>query len=122
MRDFRYLIIGGGMTADAAVQGIRQVDPVGSIGLLSAEVHAPYDRPPLTKGLWKGTPLAAIWRKDAVQEATLYLGRWARLLDPVERRVTDNQGATYRYKKLLLATGGSPKRLPRAAGSDSVVY
>ena len=50
------------MTADAAVQGIRQVDAAGSIGLLSAEVHAPYDRPPLTKGLWKGKPLAAIWR------------------------------------------------------------
>jgi NADPH-dependent 2,4-dienoyl-CoA reductase/sulfur reductase-like enzyme len=110
------------MTADAAVQGIRQVDPTGSIGLVSSEVHAPYDRPPLTKGLWKGTPLATIWRKDAVQEATLHLGRSARLLDPAQRRVTDDHGATYRYEKLLLATGGSPRRLPHVADSDSILY
>ena len=49
-------------------------------------------------------------------------GRWARLLDPVERRVTDDHGATYRYEKLLLATGGAPRRLPRAADSDSILY
>jgi NADPH-dependent 2,4-dienoyl-CoA reductase/sulfur reductase-like enzyme len=110
------------MTGDAAVQGIRQVDAAGSIGLLSAEVHAPYDRPPLSKGLWRGKPLAAIWRKDAVQEATLYLGRSARQLDPDQRRVIDDHGATYRYEKLLLATGGSPRRLPRAADSDSILY
>jgi NADPH-dependent 2,4-dienoyl-CoA reductase/sulfur reductase-like enzyme len=98
------------------------VDSAGSIGLVSAEVHAPYDRPPLSKGLWKGKPLATIWRKDAVQEATLYLGRQARTLDTTERRVTDDQGMTYRYDKLLLATGGSPRRLPHADDSDALVY
>ena len=53
MPDYRYLIVGGGMTADAAVMGIRKVDRSGSIGLVSSELHAPYERPPLTKGLWK---------------------------------------------------------------------
>ena len=47
---YKYLIIGGGMTADAAVAGIRQVDPDGSIGLIGAEHHPPYARPPLSKG------------------------------------------------------------------------
>ena len=54
MNNYKYLIIGGGMTADAAVSGIREIDSEGSIGLVSAEPDPPYDRPPLSKGLWKG--------------------------------------------------------------------
>lgn len=51
MPHYTYLIIGGGMTADAAVHGIRQRDAHSSIGLISAESDPPYDRPPLSKGL-----------------------------------------------------------------------
>src|SRR2546422_7311549 len=47
---------GGGMTADAAAQGIREVDANGTIGLVGAEPHPPYNRPPLSKALWKGDP------------------------------------------------------------------
>jgi 3-phenylpropionate/trans-cinnamate dioxygenase ferredoxin reductase component len=61
MLHYTYLIIGGGMTADASVEGIRQIDPNDSIGLISAEPHRPYDRPPLSKGLWKGKLLESIW-------------------------------------------------------------
>ncbi|PYO28103.1 MAG: pyridine nucleotide-disulfide oxidoreductase, partial [Gemmatimonadetes bacterium] len=50
MPDYTYLIVGGGMTADAAVQAIREADPAGSIGMIGAEPHPPYDRPPLSKG------------------------------------------------------------------------
>ncbi len=46
-----YLLIGGGMTADAATQGIRAVDPDGTIGLIGMEPVPPYNRPPLSKGL-----------------------------------------------------------------------
>ncbi len=46
------------MTADAAVKGIRETDDRGNIGLICAESDPPYDRPPLTKGLWKDKPLA----------------------------------------------------------------
>ena len=56
MPHYTYLIIGGGMSADAAVHGIRQRDAHGAIGLISAELDPPYDRPPLSKGLWQGTP------------------------------------------------------------------
>jgi hypothetical protein len=41
MPNYKYLIIGGGMTSDAAVAGIRQVDPTGSIGMISALTTAP---------------------------------------------------------------------------------
>jgi 3-phenylpropionate/trans-cinnamate dioxygenase ferredoxin reductase component len=49
------------MAAAAAVGGIRDVAPGGSIGLITAEPHSPYNRPPLSKGLWKGDPLDSIW-------------------------------------------------------------
>ena len=54
MRSYRYLIVGGGMTADSACRGIREHDSDGSIGLVGAEGHPPYSRPPLTKALWQG--------------------------------------------------------------------
>jgi len=41
MPDYSYLIVGGGMTADAAAQAIRAADPRGSIGLVSADPHPP---------------------------------------------------------------------------------
>lgn len=56
MPHFKYLIVGAGMTGDAAVSGIREVDPNGPIGLIGGEQDRPYDRPPLTKALWKGAP------------------------------------------------------------------
>ena len=65
MPSYKYLIVGGGMTADAAVRGIREIDPNGSIGLVGAENDPPYDRPPLSKGLWKGKPLAYWLRAHA---------------------------------------------------------
>jgi len=47
------VIIGGGMRGNAAVDGIREIDKDSSILLISAEKDPPYDRSPLTKGLWK---------------------------------------------------------------------
>ncbi len=120
MPNYTYLIVGGGMTADAAVHGIREVDASGSIALLSAEGHPPYDRPPLSKKLWKGDPLESIWRHTESQGVTLHLGRTVRHLEPQNKRVTDDQGAVYSYGKLLLATGGTPRRLP--FGGEQIIY
>jgi NADPH-dependent 2,4-dienoyl-CoA reductase/sulfur reductase-like enzyme len=120
MPNYMYLIVGGGMTADAAVRGIREADRAGSIGLLGAEGHPPYDRPPLSKKLWKGKPLESIWRQTESPGVTLHLGRTARHLDPQNKRVTDDQGTAYGYGKLLLATGGTPRRLP--FGGEQIIY
>jgi 3-phenylpropionate/trans-cinnamate dioxygenase ferredoxin reductase subunit len=120
MPHYYYLIIGGGMTADAALHGIREVDSQNSIGLLSAESYPPYDRPPLSKGLWKGKPLDRIWRGTDELDAELHLGRTAQQLDPKEKRVIDDQGTEYTFEKLLLATGGAPTRLP--FGGDQIMY
>src|SRR3989449_6226398 len=110
MPDYTYLIVGGGMTADAAVAGIRDADPAGSIGLIGTEPHTPYNRPPLSKGLWKGESEDSIWRSGAKAAAQLHLGRRVVSVDPTGRRLTDDRGTVYGYRKLLLATGGSPPR------------
>jgi len=120
MEHYKYLIIGGGMTAEAAVRGIREVDSNGTIGLIGAEPDPPYNRPPLSKALWKGKPLTGIWRSTENQGVQLALKHTAQTLDPRNKRVTDEQGAVYTFDKLLLATGGTTRRLP--FGGDQVIY
>jgi len=120
MPDYKYLVIGGGMTADAAIGGIREIDSKGSIGVVGSEPDPPYNRPPLSKGLWKGEALETIWRGTAEKNASLHLGRTAVSLDARQKRVQDDQGTTYGYEKLLLATGAAPRRLPFDDGS--VIY
>ena len=120
LNDYPYLIIGGGMTADSAARAIREADPKSPIGLISAEAHPPYNRPPLSKALWKGEPEATIWRGTDQAGVDLLLARRVTAVDPAARTVTDHTGAVRRYGKLLLATGGTPRRLP--LGTDQVIY
>lgn len=120
MPEYDYLIVGGGMTADAAVRGIREVDSDGSVGLISLEPDPPYNRPPLSKGLWKGKDLETIWRRTDERAVDLHLGTRADRLDPKNHTVHDKDGGSYAYRKLLLATGGKPRRFP--FGDDAILY
>jgi len=108
------------MTADAACRGIRDVDPEGSIGLVGEEPVAPYARPPLSKALWKGKEESSVWRGTTELGVELLLGRRVLSLDLDERTATDDTGETHTYDRLLLATGGTPRRL--GSGDDGVVY
>ncbi|MEZ4422730.1 MAG: FAD-dependent oxidoreductase [Gemmatimonadota bacterium] len=115
MPQHRYLIVGGGITADAAARGIRSVDPEGSIGILSQESDPPYDRPPLSKGLWKGWPVERVLRGTReLPNVQLHLGRRAQRIDREPRTVLDERGTIYSYDKLLIATGLQPRTLPDA--------
>lgn len=120
MHSTRYLIVGGGMTADAAAKGVREHDADGAIAIVAAETHPPYARPPLTKGLWKGGDEAKIWRgTDALAGVELRTGRRISSLDLDAHSAVDDQGEEYRYERLLLATGSRPREL---AGSEGVIY
>src|SRR5712691_2008926 len=120
MTNYQYVIIGGGMTASAAVDGIRELDASGGLGLFSAEPDAPYNRPPLSKALWKGTSEDSIWRKTEEKQVEMHLGRLIKRIIPEQKRVIDDQGNIFTYEKLLLATGGRPRRL--AFGDDQIIY
>ena len=112
MPHYPFLIVGGGMTADAAVKRIRTFNASDAIGIISGEAHPPYNRPPLSKALWKGEPLEKIWRGTPTENVSLVLSRTAISLDPLKKVVLDDAGGTSSYGKLLLATGGRVRRLP----------
>ena len=120
--DHDYLILGAGMAGAAAVQGIRKHDARGSVCLLGAEPHPPYDRPPLSKDLWNGRKRPEqIWRDIESARATLFPGRRALAIDARGKSVRDDHGDRHRYRTLLVATGGTPRRIQGLDG-DRVVY
>ncbi len=119
MDTYRYVIVGGGMAGHAAASAIRELDRDGALALVGAEPDRPYARPPLSKGLWLGKSEDQVWLPD-VPGLELHAGRRAVSLDTKAREVRDDQGRVYRYERLLLATGGEPRRLP--TGEDRVIY
>ena len=120
MKKYQYVIVGGGMAGDAAIAGIRELDLNGSILLISAESNPPYNRPPLTKGLWKGKALDSIWRNSEEKHADILLNRTVVSIDLNHKIISDNIGDTFGFEKLLLATGGTSRHLP--IGREDVVY
>jgi 3-phenylpropionate/trans-cinnamate dioxygenase ferredoxin reductase subunit len=112
----KYLIIGGGTATARAVEGIREVDYDGSIMVVTAEPHLPYDRPPLSKGVLLGSddPTAALpheeewYRKHQVD---LRLGDPVASIDPDAHTATMVSGEQLAWERLLLATGSSVRRL-----------
>ncbi len=119
MSETRYLIVGGGMAGHAAAAAIREVDGDAGIVLLAAEPDAPYARPPLSKGLWLGKPEESVWLPE-VPGLELHRSRRAVSLDVAAREVRDDAGTVHRYDRLLLATGGAPRRL--ASDGGRIVY
>ena len=108
------------MTADAACRGIRDHDSDGRIGLVGEEAFAPYARPPLSKALWKGQEESSVWRGTEELGVEVLVGRRVTSVDLDGRTATDDAGETHSYEKLLLATGGTPRRVE--AWDDSVIY
>ena len=120
MQKYTYLIVGGGIASDSAIQAIRKIDLEGTIGMISQEDHSPYERPPLTKTLWKGGDIEDIWRETGNLGVNLHLSRTAMTLYTAEKKVYDNQGQEYKYDKLLIATGCRPNILRNS--TDDVIY
>ena len=121
MGEFDYVIVGGGLAGASAIQGIRERDHLGSILLISEETHPPYDRPPLSKKLWFGkTRVEEIFLHDQRYydelEVAMMLGDKVEKLDPQEKTFTTANGKHYRFGKLLLATGASPRRIDIPGG------
>ncbi|MBF4583816.1 NAD(P)/FAD-dependent oxidoreductase [Curtobacterium sp. VKM Ac-2865] len=124
MTDYRYLIVGGGMVADAAARGIRELDTDGSIGVLSEDVDRPYARPALSKKLWTDPDFSWDEKVDLHTEETgaeFVLGTRVVSIDRAAKTVTTADGATHGYDQLLIATGGKPRGLPGLDPSDRVL-
>jgi len=120
MQTTRYLIVGGGMTGAEAAKAVRERDPEAVVTLVGSEPHSPYKRPPLTKKLWSGGEESSIWKGTEELGIELRLGRRIAALDLEASRAVDDQGEEYAYEKVLLATGGRPRRL--GGGDQEVIY
>jgi 3-phenylpropionate/trans-cinnamate dioxygenase ferredoxin reductase component len=110
------VIVGAGHCGGRAAQALREFGWQGRIDLIGAEPHAPYERPPLSKGLLTGERSADECRlRSAEDEARDHITRHtdtAESIDTATCSVRLRSGASIAYESLLLATGGLLRRLP----------
>jgi len=127
-QSYTYIIVGAGLAGGCAADVIRQSDKKGSVLLVGDEKHLPYDRPDLSKKLWFGKKkLEQIFLHDQKfydeHEIQVTLGSRIVEVDAKLKSVKDDKGNTYRYDKLLLATGGIPRTLPIPGGDiEGICY
>jgi NAD(P)H-nitrite reductase large subunit len=127
MADAKYIIVGGGLAAARACEGIREVDATGSILVITQEHHLPYQRPPLSKGYLAGRQGL---ERVVLHEESYYREQGIRVLTGVTaerisrrgRKVALSTGETLEYEELLLATGGRAWRLPLSGAELQGVY
>jgi len=117
MQEYQYLVIGGGIAGGKALEGVREVDPEGSLGLITRENHPPYQKPPLSKTYLRDeTDLDDVYLKSQEKyqemDVDLIQGREAVRIDPEGKVVQLEDGEEIKYEKLTLATGGSANSLP----------
>jgi NADPH-dependent 2,4-dienoyl-CoA reductase/sulfur reductase-like enzyme len=127
MKDHGVVIVGGGLAAQRCAETLRRRGYEGAVGMVCAEPDPPYDRPPLSKELLAGDVSEetiayrpAAWYEE--KQVDLLLGVRAEGLDPAARRLKLDSGAELSYEKLLIATGGSARRLPFLEGFENVHY
>lgn len=126
-KKFKYVVAGAGLAGCWAVDGIRALDKTGSILLLGDEGHLPYDRPPLTKKLWFGKKKIEDIFIQTPQYFTdngvnVALNTTATVLDSGSKTIICSDGGIYQYEKLLLATGGRPRRMNIEGASLNGIY
>jgi NADPH-dependent 2,4-dienoyl-CoA reductase/sulfur reductase-like enzyme len=127
MKDNGIVIVGGGLAAQRCAETLRRRGYEGMLRMVCAEPEPPYDRPPLSKEMLAGKTAEedlayrpSWWYEE--KQVELLLGVRAERLDPGARRLRLDSGAELPYEKLLVATGGSARRLPFLEGFENVHY
>jgi len=121
----RIVVVGASLAGLWACESLRGAGYVGTITLVGAESHQPYDRPPLSKALLKGD-----WEPERIQlrkpdeldrlGLDLRLGVAAVNLDAPNRSVTLASGETLAADGVIVATGSAPRPLPNQPELDGV--
>src|SRR5512139_3963119 len=122
MSNQTFAIVGAGLAASRAIEGIRETDRDATIVLIGEEEQIPYERPPLSKDVLMGKKPeesacthAPEWYDE--QHVDLRLGTAATAINPKNRTVTLADGSEISWDRLLLTTGSSMRRLD-VPGSD----
>ena len=116
------VIVGASYAGAQLAASARELGFEAPIVMVGDELHAPYQRPPLSKGLLTGKTTAD---KLALRGADFYaqngiemrLGRRATFIDTVDRSVTLDDGSVLPWGWLALATGARCRPLP-VPGAD----
>jgi NADPH-dependent 2,4-dienoyl-CoA reductase/sulfur reductase-like enzyme len=126
-KDAGVLIVGGGLAGQRCAETLRRRGYDGPVRMLCAEGERPYDRPPLSKGVLAGELgeetvgfRPADWYEE--NEVELMLAARAEGLEPGAHLLFLPGGEPLAYEKLLIASGGEPRRLPFLEGFENVHY
>ncbi|MFL1903647.1 NAD(P)/FAD-dependent oxidoreductase [Streptomyces tauricus] len=99
---------------------LREQGFPGSVTLIGAEPHQPYDRPPLSKAVLLGKAEGSAFDVDfEALDVELRLGLEVTGVHPA-RRELDTAAGPVPYDVLVVATGAEPVRLPGAEGVPGV--
>ncbi len=117
------LIVGGGHAGANVVAALRQMKFTGSSLLVSDEGFLPYHRPPLSKGWLTGSmqeKQLPLFPESLYDRAgcTLRLSTRITEIDRTRKYVRTTDGDALHYNKLVLATGGTARRLPIPGADD----
>src|SRR5256714_13085354 len=122
----RLVVVGASLAGLRAVEGARRDGFAGTVTLIGAEEHLPYNRPPLSKACLEAGPGEVpdtTFRNEhtlrAELGADLRLGAPAAGLDTEARAVRVN-GAPVPYDALVIATGAPPRPMPGTEGGTGV--
>lgn len=109
------VVVGASLAGLRAAEELRRLGYDGTLTLVGAEPHLPYDRPPLSKDFLAGTTEAdaLALRRQPYDELglDLRLGVRATGLD-VDARVVRTDAGDLAYDGLVVATGAAARRLP----------
>lgn len=111
----RIVVVGASLAGHSAVAELRAAGYDGDVVVVGKEDAAPYDRPPLSKGVLSGEVSADDLALGEAGLATWRLGRAATGLDLAGRRVILEDGEPITYDGLVIATGATPRALAGAA-------
>jgi NADPH-dependent 2,4-dienoyl-CoA reductase/sulfur reductase-like enzyme len=123
--DGTIVVIGASLAGLRAAEELRHEGYTGEVIIVGDEIHAPYDRPPLSKQFLSGKwDVLRIHHHAPDTLDTLgldfRLGQRVTGLDTGDRSVTLGDGSRLGYDGLVIATGASPRRLPGTEGLAGV--
>ncbi|MEV7792505.1 FAD-dependent oxidoreductase [Streptomyces sp. NPDC087512] len=116
----RVVVVGAGMAGVQTAVALRERGFTGTVTLIGAEPHQPYDRPPLSKAVLLGTAEGSAFDVDfEALGIEVRLGCEALGVRP-DAHVLVTSAGPVPYDVLVVATGAEPLRLPGAEGVPGV--
>lgn len=117
----KYVIVGASAAGIGATEAIRELDPDGSLTVISDEIYPQYSRPMISDFIVNKTNFDKMkfrtddfWTKNKAQTR---FDKKAIKLKPKEKTIILEDGEKITYEKLLIATGGKPV-VPKIEGSE----